>query len=87
LWALLGENVNTPSAPARFEAAVLGTRLVKGDIPSLFGTPGNGSWVLLKTTVPEELYFAFDAQTARGEFFPKTPNVPNVAARALFQAL
>jgi hypothetical protein len=86
LWALFGENVRAPYKPAAFEAAVLGARLVRQTMPSLFH-PGEGTWVLLKTVHPDELYFAFDAATGNAEFFPKTPNEPNDAARALFNAL
>jgi hypothetical protein len=49
--------------------------------------PGKGTWVLLKTASPDELYLAFDVETGVIEFFPKTPMEPNDAARALFKAL
>lgn len=87
LWALLGENVTTPYAPAEFSAAVLGTKLLRSEIPAMFAAPGQGTWVLLKTMTPDELYVAFDTSTGRGELFPKTPNEPNDAARAVFRAL
>lgn len=87
LWALIGENVNAPYAPAVLDTAVLGTKLVRSEIPALFGSPGKGSWVLLKTMSPDEMYVAFDASTGRVEVFPKTPNEPNAAGRAVFRAL
>lgn len=87
LWALIGENINVPYAPAEFAAAVLGTRLLRSEIPAMFAAPGQGTWVLLKTLTPDELYVAFDTSTGRAEVFPKTPNEPNAAARAMFRAL
>ncbi len=87
LWALIGENINVPYAPAEFAAAVLGTKLLRSEIPAMFAAPGQGTWVLLKTMTPDELYIAFDTSTGRAEVFPKTPNVPNAAARAVFRAL
>ncbi len=87
LWALIGENIHAPYAPAEFEAAVLGTKLLRNEIPAMFSAPGRGTWVLLKTMTPDELYVAFDTTTGRTDVFPKTPNQPNAAARALFRAL
>jgi hypothetical protein len=87
LWALIGENINAPYAPAEFAAAVLGTKLLKSEIPAMFAAPGQGTWVLLKTMTPDEMYVAFDTSTGRTELFPKTPNEPNAAARAVFRAL
>lgn len=87
LWALIGENITAPYAPAEFSAAVLGTKLLRSEIPAMFAAPGQGTWVLLKTMTPDELYVAFDTTTGRTELFPKTPNEPNAAARAVFRAL
>lgn len=87
LWALIGEDVNVAYAPAEFAAAVLGTKLLRSEIPAMFAAPGHGTWVLLKTMTPDELYVAFDTSTGRAEVFPKTPNEPNAAARAVFRAL
>ncbi|MBA3539181.1 MAG: hypothetical protein H0T79_06105 [Deltaproteobacteria bacterium] len=85
LWSLIGEHIAAPYQPARFEAAVIGTQLVKTS--AYFWNPGKGSWVLLKTTTPDELYLAFDVETGIIEVFPKTPMQPTEAARALFKAL
>ncbi len=87
LWALIGENINVAYAPAELTAAVLGTKLLRSEIPAMFAAPGAGTWVLLKTLTPAELYVAFDTSTGRTEVFPKTPNEPNAAARAMFRAL
>ncbi len=87
LWSLTGQRIDLPYAPARFEAAVLGVRLTKTGIPASFSNPGSGTWVLLKTVTPDELYLAFDLEHGKLEFFPKTPLVPNDAAMALYRSL
>jgi hypothetical protein len=87
LWSLVGERSDVPYQSAAFEAAALGTQLVRTRVPAKFGNPGKGTWVLLKTMHPDELYVAFDLDAGIIEFFPKTPMQPNDAARALFRAL
>lgn len=87
LWRLLGEDVDVARQPATLDAIVLGTQLVKTRAPANFEQPGKGGWLLLKTIHPDELYLAIDLEAGRVELFPKTPQQPTAAGRALFRAL
>ena len=87
LWALVGERIDAPDAPADFTAVVLGVDLVRNRVPAYFGDPGRGTWLLLKATTPDTLYLAYDPVTTTLDLFPTTPMTPNAAALALFRAL
>ena len=87
LWSLVGERIDAPYAAAEFEAQVLGVKLIRTRLPSNFGSPGKGEWLLLKTTAPGEIYIALNLEAGIAEFFPVVPLQPNDGARALFKFL
>ena len=87
LWRLIGENIRTPYKNTLLEAVVMGVNLQRSRVPALYTNPGSGSWTLFKIFSPGEAYLAVDLEHGEGEFFPKVPDEPSDAGKALFHAL